>query len=91
MISAFRRALFVIAVGLASVELSVPLLAADLPIFATESQAQAHCPSDEVVWLNLPSGIYHIRGSRWYGATKSGAYVCRAEADKAGYRASKNG
>lgn len=68
-----------------------PVLAAEIPVFSSESQAQAHCPSDEVVWLNLPTGIYHIRGSRWYGATKSGAFVCRAAADLAGYRASKNG
>jgi hypothetical protein len=68
-----------------------PAVGAGIPLFSAESQAQAHCPSDEVVWLNLPTGIYHIRGSRWYGATKSGVYVCRAEADRAGYRASRNG
>ena len=44
--------------------------------FPTEGQAQQHCPSDVVVWLNLPSGIYHLKGERWYGRTKSGAYVC---------------
>jgi len=65
--------------------------APQIPIFSSEPQAQAHCPSDEVVWLNLPTGIYHVQGSRWYGATKNGAYVCRGEADKAGYRASRNG
>lgn len=59
--------------------------------FTTEQEAQKHCPSDVVVWLNLPTGIYHFKGQRWYGATKSGAYVCKAEADKAGDRATKNG
>jgi hypothetical protein len=44
-----------------------------------------------VVWLNLPSGIYHLKGQRWYGRTKSGAYVCKQEADKAGDRGSLNG
>jgi hypothetical protein len=36
-----------------------------------------------VVCLNLPSGIYHFEGQRWYGRTKSGAYVCKKEADQA--------
>jgi hypothetical protein len=30
-----------------------------------------------VVWLNLPSGIYHYRGKRWYGQTRRGASVAR--------------
>jgi hypothetical protein len=62
-----------------------------LSTFPTEQQAQQHCPADTVVWLNLPSGIYHFKGERWYGSTKSGAYVCQREADSAGDRASRNG
>ncbi|HEY2010856.1 MAG TPA: hypothetical protein VGH23_17845 [Rhizomicrobium sp.] len=61
------------------------------PMFDTERQARQHCPSDTVVWLNIPSGIYHMRGMRWYGATKHGAYVCQKEADKAGDRETHNG
>lgn len=61
------------------------------PMFGTERQAQQHCPSDTVVWLNIPSGIYHMRGMRWYGVTKHGAYVCQKEADKAGDRETNNG
>jgi hypothetical protein len=61
------------------------------PLFTTEQQAQQHCPADVVVWLNLPSGVYHFKGQRWYGATKSGAYVCKREADQAGDRATRNG
>jgi hypothetical protein len=64
---------------------------APLVNFPNEQAAQANCPSDTVVWLNLPTGIYHFRGQRWYGATKSGAYVCRGEADQAGMRATKSG
>src|SRR5215469_4253367 len=41
--------------------------AALLATFSSEQQAQHHCPADTVVWLNLPSGIYHFRGERWYG------------------------
>ena len=61
------------------------------PLFDTESTAQAHCPKDVVVWLNIPSGIYHYKGERWYGRTNHGAYACEKEAIKAGDRASLNG
>lgn len=61
------------------------------PLFDTESAAQAHCRKDVVVWLNIPSGIYHYKGERWYGRTKHGAYACEKEAIKAGDRASENG
>jgi hypothetical protein len=61
------------------------------PLFNTEGEAQAHCPKDIVVWLNLPSGIYHYKGERWYGRAKHGAYACEKEAIRAGDRASENG
>jgi hypothetical protein len=64
---------------------------ARLETFPSEQQAQQHCPADTVVWVNLPSGIYHFKGERWYGNTRSGAYVCRREADRAGDRATRNG
>jgi hypothetical protein len=60
-------------------------------MFASQQQAQQHCPKDVVVWLNIPTGIYHLQGMRWYGATKHGAYVCEKEADKAGDRGTRNG
>jgi hypothetical protein len=59
--------------------------------YATPESAQAHCKRDTVVWLNLPTGIYHFQGTRWYGNTKSGAFVCEHEADKAGDRPARNG
>jgi hypothetical protein len=43
------------------------------------------------VWLNLPTGVYHFRGERWYGATRDGAFVCQHEADASGDRPSGNG
>jgi hypothetical protein len=61
------------------------------PVFATEDAAQAHCPRDVVVWLNIPSGIYHYKGERWYGRTKQGAYACEKEAIASGDRATENG
>jgi hypothetical protein len=60
-------------------------------MFGAEQQAQQHCPKDTVVWLNIPTSIYHMPGMRWYGATKHGAYVCQGEADKAGYGETRNG
>ena len=66
-------------------------VARTIPMFDTEAAAQRHCPSDQVVWLNTRSGIYHEKGMRWYGRTKYGAYVCRKEADAAGYRDTRNG
>ena len=62
-----------------------------LAMFATENAAQAHCPSDVVVWLNTKTGIWHEKGMRWYGRTKQGAYVCRRQAAAAGYRDTENG
>jgi hypothetical protein len=62
-----------------------------LTLFSTEEQAQQHCPSDLVVWLNLPTHIYHWKGMRWYGNTNNGAYVCKKEADENGNRGTLNG
>jgi hypothetical protein len=57
--------------------------------FADEASANAHCPADTVVWVNLPSKIYHFAGTRSYGTTKRGAYMCEKEAIGAENRASK--
>jgi hypothetical protein len=77
--------------------LTAPAISADAPhhnnnglqLFNTEQSAKLHCPTDTVVWLNLPTGIYHYKGQHWYGNTKSGAYVCQKEADQAGDRATR--
>ena len=58
--------------------------------FSTEAQAKARCPGDTVVWVNLDSKVYHFAGTRNYGATKSGAYMCEKDATAAGDRAAKN-
>ncbi len=58
--------------------------------FNTESEAKYRCPSDTVVWLNTKSHIYHYPGTRSYGTTKQGAYMCEADAVAAGDRASKS-
>ncbi len=69
--------------------LSARLLASEQ--FSTEVAAQQHCPKDTVVWLNLPTMIWHYKGQRWYGNTKHGAYVCEKEAAASDGRATRNG
>ena len=58
--------------------------------FSTEVQAKARCPTDTVVWVNLTSKVYHFSGTRSYGNTKRGAYMCEHDTAAAGMRAAKN-
>lgn len=46
---------------------------------------------DTVVWENTSSKTkaYHVRGDRFFGNTKHGAYACQSDAIKAGYHAAK--
>jgi hypothetical protein len=57
--------------------------------FADEAFAKGRCPTDTVVWVNLPSKVYHFAGTKNYGTTKRGAYMCEKEAIAAEDRASK--
>ena len=43
-----------------------------------------------MVRANIKSKIYHFEGTRSYGNTKSGAYMCERDANSAGMRATKN-
>ena len=58
--------------------------------FSTEAQAKARCPSDTVVWANLSSKIYHFSGTKDYGTTKHGAFMCERDTAASGMRAAKN-
>ena len=58
--------------------------------YATELQARATCPSDQVVWVNTPTGVYHYSGTHYYGHTRRGAYMCEANARASGFRAARN-
>jgi len=57
--------------------------------FATEAEAKYRCPNS-VVWVNTESHIYHYPGTRNYGTTKKGAYMCEGDAQAAGDRASRS-
>jgi hypothetical protein len=59
--------------------------------FTSEAEAKSHCSGDTVVWVNIRSHIYHFAGSKDYGNTKHGAFMCRADADRVGtFRAAKS-
>ena len=57
--------------------------------FSTDGAAKSRCPGQTIVWVNTKSGVYHFAGTKNYGNTKSGAYMCESDATAAGDRASK--
>jgi hypothetical protein len=57
--------------------------------YRTDAEAKERCFSDIVVWVNLKSRIYHFAGTKNYGNTKEGAYMCERAAVAQGDRASK--
>jgi hypothetical protein len=61
-----------------------------LTAFRTEQQAQEHCPSDTVVWVDPQSGAYYLKKSKSYGQAGTGRYACRGDAEDAGMRAIAN-
>ncbi len=58
--------------------------------YTTELAARARCPSGTIVWANTPSHIYHYSGTRYYGRTRRGGYMCETDARAAGYRPSRS-
>ena len=58
--------------------------------FMTEAEAKSHCPDDTVVWANTRSKVYHFAGTRTYGKTKIGAYMCERDTVGAGIRSARN-
>jgi hypothetical protein len=79
----------------ASAESAAPALPAGAPpaaavaSYRTEAAAKAACGDDMVVWGGSDSRVFHSSGSRFYGATQRGAYLCRMQAELGGYRAAR--
>jgi hypothetical protein len=55
------------------------------PQYLSGGQTQTTRSSTKV-WVNTGSGVYHCPGTRYYGATKSGAYMAEAVARESSYR-----
>src|SRR5258707_6701544 len=86
------RIVLTLTVGLRSVLIlaccATQAAATPLTPFRYEAQAHRHCPGDTVVWLDLPRGVYHLKGQKRYARGASGSFVCRGEARGNGYRRS---
>jgi hypothetical protein len=63
--------------------------AADPKQFTTDTAATATCPKDVVVWVNLSSKIWHLKGTKTYGTTKHGTFMCETDATAEGFHAPK--
>lgn len=62
-----------------------PLHASEpLDMFDSEAAAIKHCGRDPVVWLDVPSRAYWLKGEKGYGGSKSGGYTCRKDAIRSG-------
>jgi hypothetical protein len=91
MTTILRSLLILLTVIVGPIASAPDVQAAGAQRFQFEAEAKQHCPADTVVWLNIPTHIYHFKGMRWFGITKAGAFVCRKEADAEGDRPTQNG
>jgi hypothetical protein len=48
-------------------------------------------PRDRLVWVNLPSKIYHFQGQRFFGCTQNGKFLCEQDALHEGDRPTRSG
>jgi hypothetical protein len=65
---------------------AAPMAAESNGRFASEAAAKRSCGGDPVVWANPGSQIFHASGTQFYGKTQDGGFMCRAAAEKAGYK-----
>jgi len=56
--------------------------------FRYQDQAQRHCPTDTVVWLDFKKRKYYSSSQKLYGHGFHGSYVCLQEARRSLYRRS---
>jgi hypothetical protein len=48
--------------------------------------ASLNCGSDQVVWVNTSTKVYHTKGDRYFGNTKQGKFTCEKTATSEGDR-----
>jgi hypothetical protein len=56
--------------------------------FRYQDQAQRHCPTDTVVWLDFRKRRYYFGSQKLYGSGFDGSFVCLKEARRNLYRRS---
>ena len=57
-----------------------------------DSKTAAKAPRGRAgqVWVNVDSKIYHCKGDKFFGKTKTGEYMTKEEANAKGFQASKS-
>jgi hypothetical protein len=53
---------------------------------SSEAEARKACAEGSVVWVNSRSKVFHASGTRDYGKTRQGFYMCQPQAERAGFR-----
>ena len=64
----------------AALAFALPVSAASsLPTFSTEAAAKEYCRGGGVVWVDLSTGQYVYKGSKFYGKGKKAAFACEMD------------
>ncbi len=58
--------------------------------YKSETEAKAACGMGGVAWHATGSKAFHVAGSKYFGKTKHGAYVCEKSALSDGLHKAKN-
>ncbi len=58
--------------------------------YKTEAEAKTGCAGDAIVWRASGSKVFHLAGSKYFGKTKRGTFVCEKAAEAKGLHAAKS-